>query len=335
VHDTEPQARSRGAQPRPLDDGGLTLMHRLPRYDPATQLVRMFNPFRDLMLSAAVAAVVAGAPSPGAAQIQLDVMTFNIRTSLIPDGENGWEYRKELVAKTIRDFAPDVIGMQEAITEQIDYLSSSLPEYRWLGIDRRLNGGQGLSEHTPIFYRHDELAPIESGNFWLTDTPDRPPAPSNGTRRRGRGGGRIVTWARFHHLATGRAVYVFNTHLSLRRGQGQIDSINLILERIGALPNDAAVIALGDFNNSGEYSELWRTATGHGLADAWVIADERRGPPLTYGDFSAPDEASVDRVDWILVGGPISVLSAETVLYNVEGRYPSDHYPVVARLEIR
>ena len=291
------------------------------------------------LIAATVASVaVMGTPGHAAAQIQLDVMTFNIRTSNIPDGDNAWQYRKELVAETIRRFAPHVVGMQEAISEQIEFLTAELPDYRWLGIDRRLNGGQGLSEHTPIFYRHDELTPIESGNFWLTDTPDQPPAPqpppSNGARRR-RGGGRIVTWARFHHVATGRAVHVFNTHLSLRRGQGQIDSVELILERVGALPAGAAVIVMGDFNNVAEHSELWRNATGQGLRDAWLVADERRGPALTLSDFGAPDEGRIERVDWILVGGPIGVRSVETVLYNDRGRYPSDHYPVAARLEVR
>ena len=281
----------------------------------------------------AVAAVLAGAPADVAAQLQLDVMTFNIRTSYIPDGENAWAKRKELVAETIRRYAPDVIGMQEAITEQIDYLTDVMPEYRWLGVDRRLNGGAGLSEHTPIFYRHEKLAPIESGNFWLTDTPDRPPPPANGQRRR-RGGGRIVTWARFHHLASGHALYVFNTHLSLRRGDGQIDSMQLILERAGVAPAGSAVILLGDFNNVAEHSDLWRTATASGLDDAWVIADERIGPTITWSEFGPPEEWRDERVDWILVGGPIEVRSAETVLHNEAGRYPSDHYPVFARLEI-
>ena len=93
-----------------------------------------------------------GTPGHAAAQIQLDVMTFNIRTSNIPDGDNAWQYRKELVAEAIRRFAPHVVGMQEAVSEQIEFLTAELPDYRWLGIDRRLNGGQGLSEHTPIFY---------------------------------------------------------------------------------------------------------------------------------------------------------------------------------------
>jgi len=177
------------------------------------------------------------------------------------------------------------------------------------------------------------MVPIESGNFWLTDTPDQPPAPSNGVRRR-RGDGRIVTWARFHHLETGRTVYVFNTHLWLRGGQGQISSVDFILERVGALPAGSAVILLGDFNNVAERSDVWRTATSQGLKDAWVLADERRGPEATLSDFSPPSDERSDRIDWILVGGPIGVRSVETILYNVRGRYPSDHYPVSARLEI-
>ena len=89
---------------------------------------------RYLIGATVVAAVVTATPWPAAAQIQLDVMTFNIRTSLIPDGDNAWPYRKELVAETIRQLAPHVVGMQEAIGEQIEYLASALPEYRWLGI---------------------------------------------------------------------------------------------------------------------------------------------------------------------------------------------------------
>jgi endonuclease/exonuclease/phosphatase family metal-dependent hydrolase len=298
-----------------------------------------------LVTTAFVAAAVASglltaAPltAAAAAQVQLDVMTFNIRTSNIPDGDNAWPLRKELLAETIRKLAPQVIGMQEAIDEQLDYLSSVLPEYRWLGMDRRLNGGEGLSEYTPIFYRHDELTPIESGNFWLTETPDVPPPPpaprDESGRRRRRGGGRIVTWARFHHIATGRAIYVFNTHLSPRRGEGQIDAVDLILERVGTVPAGSAVIVLGDFNNVAEDSDAWDLATSHGLADAWVLANERRGPAMTRGDFGPPENGYPERIDWILVGGPIGVRSAETILHNDGGRYPSDHYPVTARLEL-
>jgi len=78
----------------------------------------------------------------------------------------------------------------------------------------------------------------------------------------------------------------------------------------------------------------WRIATSHGLNDAWVLADERRSPALTLSDFGPPGNEYPERVDWILVGGPIGVRSIETVLHNDGGRYPSDHYPVAARLEV-
>ncbi len=276
---------------------------------------------------------VLGAAPPATAQVPLDVMTFNVRTASGRDGDNAWPYRKKLVVETIERFAPQVVGLQEALDEQIEYLDVMLPDYRWLGIDRGLNGGVELSEYTPIFYRHDVLSPIESGNFWLTATPDAPPVRREG-RRRGRGG-RIVTWARFHHRETGRQVYIFNTHFTLRRGPSQLDSADLVATRVAALPKGTAVVVMGDFNNSAGDSDTWRAATSLGLRDAWVLADERRGPTATYGSFGPPRVDMTERVDWILVGGDIDVRWVETVLHNDGGRYPSDHYPVAASLELQ
>ncbi len=275
-------------------------------------------------------------PSPGlvaqgtttalGASFPLNVMTFNIRTAMGRDGDNVWHNRRDLVAETIRRSSPHVVGLQEVLTEQIKFLELELPDYRWLGIDRGLNGGKGLSESTPIFYRYDELSPIESGNFWLSDTPDSP--------TRGRRPSRIVTWARFHHLETGRQIYVFNTHFSSRRGQRQLDAVEQINARISALPPGSTIIVTGDFNAIAETSDTWLVATDQGLQDAWVVAAERRGPAITANGFGPPPEGWEGRIDWILVGGSIGVRLVETVVYSEQGRYPSDHYPVVANLEV-
>lgn len=282
---------------------------------------------RFLPVPAVVAvAVLAFAVPPVSAQFSLDAMTFNIRTSIGRDGDNSWPQRKELVAETIRRYGPHVLGLQEALEDQLDYLEAELDGYRWLGVDRGLNGGTGLSEYTPIFYRHAELSPIESGTFWLTDTPESPTP--------GRRVSRIVTWARFYHIETGQQVYVFNTHLTLRRGPRQVDSVRRIADRIAELPEDSVVLLLGDFNAVAEVSDTWRAATEHGLDDAWTLAQARGGPPVTSSGFRPPRAGVEDRIDWILVGGPLDVRWIETVLYNEEGRYPSDHYPVFARLEI-
>ncbi|MDE0082499.1 MAG: endonuclease/exonuclease/phosphatase family protein [Gammaproteobacteria bacterium] len=274
-----------------------------------------------------LAAAVAGQDRDGPEPARLDVMTFNIRTAAGRDGANAWPNRKALVAETIARSSPDVVGLQEALKEQIEFLASRLSEYRWLGVDRGLNGGRGLSEATPIFYRHRELTPIESGTFWISETPEEP---SRGRRR----ASRIVTWARFYHLGTGQQLVVYNTHFSLRQGAGHLRGTRLINERIATLPEGSAVVAMGDFNAVAERSETWTAATAHGLRDAWVIAGERRGPAITANGFGPPPDAWDGRIDWILVGGQVSVLAAETVVYSREGRFPSDHYPVLARLEI-
>lgn len=89
-----------------------------------------------------------------------------------------------------------------------------------------------------------------------------------------------MTWARFHHRETGRQVYVFNTHFTLRRGESQLDSADLIATRVAALPDGTAVVAMDDFNNSAEDSDTWRVATSLGLWDAWLLAGEGRSRPM-------------------------------------------------------
>ena len=91
---------------------------------------------------------------------------------------------------------------------------------------------------------------------------------------------------------------------------------------------------MGDFNAVAERSETWMAATAGGLKDAWLLARERRGPAITANGFGPPPEGREGRIDWILVGGDVSVLTAETIVYSEGDRYPSDHYPVLARLEI-
>jgi endonuclease/exonuclease/phosphatase family metal-dependent hydrolase len=281
--------------------------------------------------SALAAAVSAQRDAPSAGPVDLDVMTFNIRTSAIEDGPDSWELRKEILAETIRRSRPQILGMQEALAEQITFLEHELPEYRWLGVDRGLNGGTGLSEATPIFYRSDELIPIESGTFWLGD----PPNGAYRGRGGGRGGSRIVTWAHFHHLESGRQIYVYNTHFSPRAGQQHLEAAARINERVAALPPGSAVVVMGDFNAAAGWSETWEVATSTGLRDAWDVATERVGPAQTYGGFRPPEDNGMGRIDWILVGGPVEVARVETILDNQAGRYPSDHYAVLAAVRVR
>jgi len=304
--------------------------HTLLKGDLFLTLLRVFL-LAALLVAPTARAAAQSQGSPPADPIELDVMTFNIRTSSGRDGNNSWPFRKELVAETIGRSNPHLVGLQEVLGEQIEFLEAALPEYRWLGVDRGLNGGTGLSEATPIFYRYRELIPIESGTFWLGD----PPRDRFRGSSRGRGGSRIVTWARFHHLESGQQIYAYSTHFTLREGPRQLDSATRINEHISALPPGSTVIVMGDFNAAAESSETWRVATSEGLRDAWSIATERHGPAVTSNGFEPPPMDWEQRIDWILVGGPIDVPTISTIVHSVEGRYPSDHYPVLATIRVR
>ena len=292
-----------------------------------TAIPRFYQPAAVLVAAIALsptALLAQGLETTRISSVVLDVMTFNIRTAIGRDGDNSWPFRKNLVSETILDSDPDIVGLQEALAEQIDFLESEMPEYRWIGVDRGMNGGEGLSEATPIFYKYREMAPIESGTFWLSDDPNPP------TERRRVS--RIVTWARFHLFETRQQVYVYNTHFTLRRGQRQLQSASQINAHIADLPRGSAVLVMGDFNAVAETSETWQVATSDGLRDAWVVAEHREGPALTANGFRAPRQGWEGRIDWLLVGGPIAVDRVETVVNSSNGRYPSDHYPVVASL---
>ena len=292
-----------------------------------TAIPRFYQPAAVLVATIALsptALLAQGLETTRISSVVLDVMTFNIRTAIGRDGDNSWPFRKNLVSETILDSDPDIVGLQEALAEQIDFLESEMPEYRWIGVDRGLNGGEGLSEATPIFYKYREMAPIESGTFWLSDDPNPP------TERRRVS--RIGTWARCHLFETRQQVYVYNTHFTLRRGQRQLQSASQINAHIADLPRGSAVLVMGDFNAVAETSETWQVATSDGLRDAWVVAEHREGPALTANGFRAPRQGWEGRIDWLLVGGPIAVDRVETVVNSSNGRYPSDHYPVVASL---
>jgi endonuclease/exonuclease/phosphatase family metal-dependent hydrolase len=92
---------------------------------------------------------------------------------------------------------------------------------------------------------------------------------------------------------------------------------------------------MGDFNAIAETSETWHAVTSDGLRDAWVVAEKKEGPPLTSSGFGPPPQGREARIDWILVGGPVTVERAVTLLHSVDGRWPSDHYPVAAELVVR
>jgi len=275
---------------------------------------------RPWLLAACVAAL-ALMHHPAQAADRLRVMTFNVRLPMASDGPERWEARRDLFVKTIREQHPDVFGTQELYKAQGDYVVAKLPGYKWFGMGRKGNDGD---EHMGVFYRTDELRVLDSGNFWLSDTPEVPGSNTWGTPFP-----RMVTWARFQRKDDGRTFVLFDTHLPYR---AQDDAVRekgaaVILKRISKFPGDEPFVLTGDFNTT-PASHVHAMLTRH-LQDAWLAAPHRSGPDKTFHDFTGKP---TERIDWILVRG-FRVQDVRTVTTHDGKLHPSDHFPVVAELE--
>lgn len=271
------------------------------------------------LLLVCVACLLAVAPSYAQ---PLRVMTFNVRWPSDEDGVNKWDARRDLVAEMLRAQDPDVIGTQELYKRQGDDLTARLPQFTWFGDSRK---GDTEDEHMGVFYRKDRLKVRDSGNFWLSDTPE-----VRASRTWGNIFPRMVTWARFERIADGATFTFYNTHLPYRDidEDARIRSAELILKRLQALPGSEVVILVGDFNTSPE-SRVHSTLTGT-FTDVWTTSVQHRGPEGTFHDFTGKPER---RIDWILFRG-LKPLSIETVTTNKAPLYTSDHFPVIAQFEL-
>ena len=252
----------------------------------------------------------------------LSVMSFNIRLPAESDGVDYWETRKPLAVRMLREQAPDVIGMQELVLAQAEYLAQALPDYAWFGRGRDADGG---GERMGVFYRKDRLKVVESGDFWLSDTPGVP-----GSITWHHLYPRMVTWALFERRSDGKRFYLFNTHLPYRVQDeaAHVKGANAIATHLATLPAGVPVVLTGDFNTTPDsevHAVLART-----LQDAWTTAPRVEGSDATFHGFTGNADK---RIDWIFVRG-VQLESVASVTTRWNGRYPSDHFPVVATLRL-
>ncbi len=252
----------------------------------------------------------------------LDVMSFNIRFGTAKDGDNHWEKRRDLVFGVLRDHQPQVVGLQEALDFQIDEIQAAFPEYGRLGIGR---DGANSGEYSAVLYLKDNYEVLDANTFWLSDTPDvRSTSWGNNLNR-------ICTWARLRDKQTNRSFYVFNTHFDHKSEPSRVQSALLVDLRIASRsePNDPFVLT-GDFNAS-EDSEAIRSLKKAGMIDTFRA---QHPDAESVGTFNSWRGASDGRkIDYVFVGPSTEVLEAEILRDNTDGRYPSDHYPVKARLQ--
>ncbi|MGN2243868.1 endonuclease/exonuclease/phosphatase family protein [Frateuria sp. GZRR33] len=272
-------------------------------------------------LALASATVRAGEP-PGAHDLR--VMTFNVRYGEADDGINAWPHRRDLMVRVIRQAHPDIMGTQELLSPQGEYLEQHLPGYTWFGMGRNGNEiNRNGNEHMGVFYDTARLKLLDSGNFWLSQTPDKPGSIGAGLLMP-----RMVTWAKFEDRRSGRQFYYYNTHFPYRDGKEAEATrercAEQIRQRMAQLPASVPFILTGDFNttpDSRTHASLTQT-----LHDTRTSAARHEGPEGTFHDFTGQ---ATRRIDWILYRG-LKADDVRTITTHDGKIYPSDHFPVVA-----
>jgi len=282
------------------------------------------------------AAVVAQPNKPAKPENRtIKLMTYNLKFAS-PTYEPSWEVRRDMQIDMIRKYAPDIIGTQEGLKEQIDYLADHLPDYVVLGEGRK--GGDD-DEHMAIFFKRDKFRLREMQSFQLSATPE---IIGSGPEVNPR----MVTWVRLAfinrpngrekgpypqdfrgHWENNREFYLFNTHYfnGPNAPLARLNASKLIMERIQALNRfgewsaERPLFLMGDFN----------CRPGSAPYKVFVGDKDSTNTDLLRNSFEDPK-----KIDWILYKGAVKVLKYEEVNYNLNGVYPSDHKPILVEVEI-
>ena len=259
--------------------------------------------------------------------MELSVCTFNIRYGYAADGDNCWDNRRGIVCDLWRTRRWDVVGLQEALRHQIDHIREQVPNYAEVGVGR--DDGLSAGEFCAILYRADRFDSLSTGTFWFSTTPHQPGAKSWGTRHN-----RICTWAHLRDKQTGLGFWVYNLHVDHESQEARERSSDMLIDRVHERGNVDPVVVMGDFNANLDNSAIARlTATDSPFpVDTYLAAHPGDTSAYTYHEFTGAD---VDgKIDYVFVSPDWKVEAAEIVRANVEGRYPSDHFPVTATLSI-
>lgn len=261
----------------------------------------------------------------------LSVMSFNIRYGTANDGENRWENRREALFALLRAEDADVIGLQEALYSQIQEILVAVPGYAVAGVGR--DDGRTKGEFSAILFRTTRLTLSDAGTFWFSDTPEVVASTTWGNTIT-----RICSWARFVDR-DGRAFWHYNVHLDHLSQPSRERSAELLARRIAARDDRGEpAIVTGDFN-VGETNPALVPLVGTAVAPGRFVDTFRVIAPAATeaGTFTAFDPARTtgDKIDYVLVPRGTEVLGAAIVRTARNGRLPSDHFPVTARVRLK
>lgn len=255
---------------------------------------------------------------------KLNVLTTNIRCSVLSDSTNYWDYRKEWLTDCLNFFEPDVFGAQEVTHPQLQDMLLLMPNYAYIGISR--DGGT-VSEYSPVFYKKDKYDVVESNTFWLSENID-----SISSIGWDAAYARIVSWAKFKDKISGFVFYYFNTHFDHIGIVARTESAKLLVAKVSEIAGENPVIISGDFNATP--AEESYNILHDNFKDSYLACEKRYGPEYTFNGFVLEPNTQRERIDYIFTSKQVQVLQHYIVDGQRGARYMSDHFPIYVTTRI-
>jgi len=259
------------------------------------------------------------------------VISYNIRFDNPGDRQHVWANRRERVINILKLHKADIFCLQEPLINQIQDLEKAFPGYAWYGAGR--DDGKQNGEFNPVFYNKSRFNLLESGTFWLSETPELPGSLGWFAKLP-----RIATWVKLLDRATGKEFFVFNTHLDHQSQQARKNGAELILAMINQMVGETPVVLAGDFNDrpgTAPYNAILDAASPLQMFDARLSSKHsHHGTSFTYVglDFmGVPGRI----IDYIFVSPGITVDFHAYLSDNWDGIYPSDHLPVLIEMKLK
>lgn len=252
--------------------------------------------------------------------MELKVVSFNIRNCNDPNG-NSVKERAPRLQKVIKPLNADLIGFQEYKQHWAEHIDKYFSKnYDMLTIWRSSNNDE---EAVPVLWRKDRFERVDSGCFWLSDTPN--------VESRGwdevYNCYRICTYVVLKEKQTQKVFTHINTHFGFG-DKGQIASAKLITEFSKKLLSKDVVVT-GDFNmrpDSPAYKKMTEFFTD---VNAATVGDNT----ATFHGY-APEQNKDSLIDFCFVTNNIKCKNYKLIDNLVDGKYPSDHYGILAEIEI-
>ena len=257
--------------------------------------------------------------------LELTLMSFNIRYGTADDGDNSWPSRNHLVMQVIESRNADILGLQEALAFQLDEITTKFPQYAVIGVGR--DDGKSKGEYAAILYNTNRFAVDSSGTFWLSDSPD-----TVGSKSWGNTITRICTWARLIDRQSGEAMYIYNTHYDHRSQPSREMNTTLVTKQISSRRHHDPVVLMGDFNAGESNPAIINFGTLAGLEHTYRSIHPKETAVGTFNAFSG--KSNGEMIDHIFVTPDVKITDAGIDHTNNNARYPSDHFPVWATIEL-